>query len=137
MATNTNTLWYIIIGALIILGITLGIRNITPDLLNNAFGTSKETIDIDDFNKNEIKQECLVFKNFKIEGTKIYADIENICYDTKSYNLTIDIYKDKTTIGKSVKNTFSINGNSIKTKINLADINGIDDIYTIKIKKTN
>lgn len=68
MSQNTNMLWYIIVGAIIVIAIFTGVRAGLPELINDTFDSSKSTIDISGFDKNEIKYECFLFTNFKTDG---------------------------------------------------------------------
>jgi DNA/RNA endonuclease YhcR with UshA esterase domain len=134
MSTNTNNLWYVIIGALIVLAIFLGINAHVNDSVNSVFEPSKETIEINNFDKNEIKAECFVFTNFKTENGVLTANIENKCYNDKTYTFEFTIFKNKEESVKLPNLTIAITGeNKIENKV-LGSIQGIESIYDLKIK---
>ena len=135
MAINTNNLWWVLVGALVIIAIFLGIQQYTPGLIKDTFESSKSTIEISDWDKDEIKYQCFLFNNFEIENNKLYADIKNICYENKSYSLTLDIYNNKDNITKSLNMIKTINGEETLIKTELGTLDGIEEIYTLKIKK--
>ena len=134
MSTNTNNLWYVIIGALIVLAIFLGINAHVNDSVNRVFEPSKETIEINNFDKNEIKAECFVFTNFKTENEVLTADIENKCYNEKAYTFKLTVFKNKEESINLSNLTINIAGESkIENKV-LGSIQGIESIYDLKIK---
>lgn len=134
MSTNTNNLWYVIIGALIVLAIFLGINAHVNDSINESFKPANKTIDISDFQKDEIKYECFVFTNFNIDNNILTADIENKCYNEKTYTMELTVYQDKENAITTLDLTKTIPGESKIENIVIGSIPGIEEIYNLKIK---
>lgn len=142
MQTNTNAVWYIIVGAIIILGIFALFRPEVDNLINKTFSTADGTIDITDFKKNEIKYDCLIFNNIKINTENnivITADVENICYNDKTYNLNFEVYSSKEKLEFIQESMLSINASQKIEDVELINhLKGdILNIYDIQIKKVN
>lgn len=138
MQTNTNNLFYVIVGAIVILAIFLLFQSQQNDLLEKTFKTADSTIELNNFMKKEIKYECLVFNNVTInKDTRVVtADIKNICYGDISKNLNLDFYSDKDTIGYTTN--FSINIISEEERANtiLTTLpESLEEIYNLKIKE--
>lgn len=142
MQTNTNAVWYIIVGAIIILGIFALFRPEVDNLINKTFSTTDGTIDITDFKKNEIKYDCLIFNDIKINTENnivITADVENICYNDKTYNLNFEVYSSKEKLEFIQESMLSINASQKIEDVGLINhLKGdILNIYDIQIKKVN
>lgn len=142
MQTNTNAVWYIIVGAIIILGIFALFRPEVDNLINKTFNTADGTINITDFKKNEIKYDCLIFNDIKINTENnivITADVENICYNDKTYNLNFEVYSSKEKLEFIQESMLSINASQKIEDVELINhLKGdILNIYDMQIKKVN
>ena len=135
MAVNTNILWWVIVGAIVVIAIFLGVNANVPALINKTFDSSKSTIDISNFDKDEIKYQCFLFSNFKTNDNVLSADIENICFEEQTYAFSIDIYEEKDSVKKTLTTSKTIDSGAKINNATLGEVSDVSQIYDLKIKK--